>query len=237
MTNPSLASAALSQLKALVIAVEKFGMDVLADTIDDALIAFAARGSVAVYAAGCQLRRPRVIEAAARRTLEEPFMAGWSTELSAVTGEQYYRLLDYHRQCSEAAGKLALSNWKWIDSVANIPLAGPSQECACTMLVTYNSRLEGSILNSSTTTAKNTYMVYIPGWWWNYMKSAEAALKKTPCSAVITGDELLGPALTKSIDCNNKSCRTGVREAMASFSQRFAQQVDKVINEVSTVPS
>lgn len=173
----------------------------------------------------------------AKLTLEKPLMPfSTAPELTFISGLQYARLLQYHLTCQDVASKLATQDWRWIESVADVPLGDTTPACyTCRVRVNLNGSSIQRGFAVDTSTAAHTGYFYAPTWWQNFMhQTAAPALKERPCGKTLRDRALLEPVLREAVACQTLACRTGVR-AMLDFCERFAVAVDDAISQVCTV--
>lgn len=200
-------------------------------------LAAAKEDPVAAFALACTHNIEGFRNEVAKLTLEKP-LTPFSTapELRFITGLQYARLLQYHLNCQDIASKLATQDWRWIESVTDVPLGDTTPACyTCRMRVNLNGSSIQTGFATDTSTPAHTRYFYAPTWWQNFMhQTAAPALKERPCGNTLRDRALLEPVLREAVACQSLACRTGVR-AMLDFCERFAVAVDDAISQVCTV--
>ena len=139
-------------------------------------------------------------------------------EMEFMDGREIHCLWQYHRQCADKGSSLA-RDFSWIErrdeqvwSWANTSTG----DCRCKTKVV-------RVSNGENWQARE--------WWTSYMERAREGLTKTPASTTVTALRILYPSIEKAGPCS--VCCQLAAEAMISFSNHFAKQVDLQIAQVS----
>jgi len=217
VVNPP-ALLALEDVRAVLEATIKYGMDKLEQRVRKVLVAprFIENEPMRVFGIACRFRLEREARIAAKYTLRHevrqfPYVA----ELEDMTGGDHHRLLEYHAECASAA-KTVADNPTWIE-------------------------LDSFVWFQCTSASHNDagYFVTISGgrelttqcWWWDpYMVPASDALECKPCGKTVRESSLVEDALKSSRFC--PECGEKSYTEIRAFSELFAKEVENVVSEV-----
>ncbi|ETW78694.1 hypothetical protein HETIRDRAFT_324478 [Heterobasidion irregulare TC 32-1] len=171
------------------------------------------------YGIACKHHLEEEARIAALQCLNRPMsLEDLSTEMQEVDGRALYCLWQYHRKCADKASSLA-TEFSWIerrsDEIWNWAKAN-TENCRC-------DKKTVRVANGEDWLARE--------WWTSYMERAREGLTKTPASTTVTALRILYPSIEKAGPCG--VCCQLAAEAMISFSNHFAKQVDLQIAQVS----
>lgn len=222
----------LSTLMSLYEAVDKYDLKGLIHPVTEALLQNVSQDALTAYAWGCRLQLTAVVRASAIATLDSPINdLPLCPELEHISAAQLQKLLIYRRQCQDAAQKIAVEQWGWIEKVSHVPLGevyySNSSLCFCMTKCTSSQQLKNATQNGS------KWNFSAPKWWLAYMTRSESALKIRPRGSTVTQRDFLAQTLGNAVSCAQSSeCRKAT-QAMLDFSERFAAAIEDAIAQVS----
>lgn len=152
---------AIADLSAVLGAALEYAMDGVTEAIKMQMKTLAVAHPLRVYFIA--LRHNLLDEArfAAKCFLAypvKPIQGAYAAELEVTNGGDYYRILNYHEKCCDAARRIASSDFKWVSCTKPVDdwcfLVVHGRSCAV----------------AQQSVVINTYFRATPRvWWWNYM--------------------------------------------------------------------
>lgn len=183
---------------------------------------FLEQQPLAVYALACSAGYIDVARAAARRTLRIPIYPTFTKELSHVTGNAVYNLLEFRRKCGIAASSAVMVKNErgipeWMESnittgmgVCNAPICK-----AKTVHVSAGGQNRYSI--------RRAYL--------EYLGKLEQLLLLDPDGSLAHQTSLLDPIIASASDC--LSCVARIYVPMVDFAKKVEHKIEEEISKVS----
>ena len=172
---------------------------------------------------------------AARHTLRYPLLhAEYFSELEIVDGWMIYRVLDYHKQCTAAALKVATDH-TWIReeyAFFNCTEANSAEHD--------DNKEDNNGLKIYTTTIhirptfkhqNRTKLVSVHPWWTKFMASTKVALSESIYSETIRDTSRIIEAMLSASQCSR--CRRHLNSDFSKFLDAFVNEVEARVTEVS----
>ncbi|KAI0052645.1 hypothetical protein FA95DRAFT_1532519 [Auriscalpium vulgare] len=214
----------LSDLQDVRLALEcchKYVIECFEGTLKAALLRAADARPLAVYALACRYRFEDVANDAAKRLLFKPFRSHSEADLFDLTGVQYQRILQYHRNCSLKATTEPPVTW------FNALVAG-STTSSSSPTTSQSCRTQFHFFYAATQPSKS---FWVPHWWTAYLHKALEAVKDRPRGSTVTAPELLEPFNKLALQC--AECMEESVIALHKLSTALALEVEKAVNQVS----
>ncbi|PCH36287.1 hypothetical protein WOLCODRAFT_140317 [Wolfiporia cocos MD-104 SS10] len=203
-------------LQSLLRAVLKYDMDGILEAVRPQMRQLAEKHALQLYSIALRLGLEEEARYAAKCSLSLDIRNDqYVAELEDITGGDYFRLLDYHKKCSVAAGRVSYI-FDWIKSTHWVWFTGhpsPGRNDQCSLLTI-------SVLASLRSVAV---------WWQEHMSSLGRVTDFRPCgSAVLQAGT--NSTVIQALKC--PVCRLKALPDLIGFTELYAAEVDRVTSEV-----
>lgn len=207
----------------------------IVDIVKDRMHSIAEEKPLNIYALALRFDLMDEARFAARCSLAIPLQGLYAPELEDITGGEYYRLLQYHKACSDAVRGLTTgvffhwlptaNNWiflKRTDGRGPQRGAGPHHDsCAPSTVICAMS--SGGVERSWETRK----------WWMNHLKTLQQITADTPIGKAVLGADM-ADAIRDTASCS--VCRPLVVSELREFNRLFAEKVDEVTSRLTLNP-
>lgn len=178
-----------------------------------------------IYALACALGAQETARIAARHTLRTPIydVSDYSDELRYMTGGAYHRLLQYRRDCSNAATSFAEN--ASLFSAATSSFYGYFQR----NIIPHNYHTPACPMSQY-------FLTLCPRYIEEYLKRTALALKYQPSGDVVTTPAMIGSVVLAASACD-EGCKIVICDVISRFSEFYKQQIEDALSKVSTNPN
>jgi hypothetical protein len=218
----------MSEISAVLEAAKKYEMEETHNSAVQCLAKppFLEQEPLRVYAIACRHKLKEEAILAAKYTLRRPLLGdAYFPELTSIDARKLYRIQLYHKECAEAAMKVA-NDHTWIISADYAFFDCRGQE----------SQDESSsytrVLSPPSRKYKHGFQktALVHSWWLEYMESTRVALESSSHGQTVKNLSRVGPAFAAADRC--PVCRPTVAAHFQKFVEKFAAEVDNRIADV-----
>ncbi|TFK53461.1 hypothetical protein OE88DRAFT_1252867 [Heliocybe sulcata] len=215
----------LDDLHAVLRAARKYQMDMVVESLKDALVAdkHLVRDPLRVFAIAYDQGLQEQVRISARATLRLSMSELYRTrtrELSLVPADVFQRLLEYHDDCGRAASQL-------LPSPNAIPWLSWSHETMYCFFCCTNDKCYGLLFSGY---FSNGHDVYAKEWWVDFMKKSCDLLRERPWGALVMESALQETCARKAKEC--WYCSFAAVRDLGRFSGKFAVRIEEVVTSV-----
>lgn len=217
--------AILEDVQAMLGAAIKYDMRGLEKHVRHVLVEprFGEKDPMRVFAIACRYKLAEEIQEAAKYTLRLPILQRpYAAELEYITGGHIQRLQEYYGKCIAVAQAVG-TTLHWLERWDFIWFQGTSHSATCPA-PSMNVIQVGS----------NHHYTPVRLWWWNYLQSTLSALVQRPCGEEVRRPDLRDAALRQACQCS--LCGSRAFQEINQFIDLYANEVDRVVSEVSIAP-
>lgn len=150
----------------------------------------------------------------------KPIRGAYAEELEVTNGGDYYRILNYHEKCGDAARRIASSDFEWVSC--------KSAEDWCFLV---RGHVPSCTVTKQSVDIPNCYGPKPTTWWWKHMSRISQVTDKTPCGKAVL-DAGADEALVEAAATQCLVCKPRAAADMRRFTKLYAAEVDRVTSEV-----
>jgi hypothetical protein len=197
-------------------AAMKYGMEDVEERVRKAMVAPSLLESnpLRILAIACRFGLKSEARIAAKYSLHHTAPTHDTLSEAHLHNNVIQGLVAYRSRCCQAARTLC-DNLDWLEqSQTHNFYEWWTNCCPC------NSKADVRYMRHST---------YPREWWADYMDETSVALEESPCGAALTKN--LAKAIGRANSC--PSCRRRAQDQMVQFTGTFAQELDRVIAEIT----
>lgn len=219
--NPDLSN--LEDIRLFLEARRKYMIEAFDRTIKDALSQIAESRPFSVYALASRYALEDVANDAAKEMLRfsQADIIINESELKDISGEQYYRLMQYRRDCVRRATNEP--QIMWFSSMSSPYPPTPTTSSSCRTQFHF-------FFVSSLSPARS---LWVPHWWTAYLHKALQLLKDRPRGATVISPDLLEYFFDSTGFCPD--CQEEGKAALRKFSSALAKEVEKAIAQARAI--
>ncbi|KAL5536693.1 hypothetical protein ACEPAF_516 [Sanghuangporus sanghuang] len=211
----------LDEIKPVLLAAQKYTIRPILDEICGRLLSDLALPpsggedafSLRVYALACFVKRRSLAEAAAYEALRIRINGIFFPELEEIPAIHYFRLLDYHRRCTEAV----------LDFLASKEVEGIDEDSMAEKTQGFFSSCQQCQTKKLRTSESKTF-------WKKFRIAAEDDVRESPRSQRIFTFEFISEVLQSTISCEN--CKEEMLMGWKVVSVSLKDEVERCVHRV-----